>query len=79
MSYAIETKFLGPTNTRGARIKAALNGSSKTFAYAHELGSSENHIFAARQLAENFGYPDRFGLVSGHLQNGRMVHILVFD
>jgi len=45
---AIVTKFLGPTNTRGSRVKATLpSGRSIIIDWDHALNSSENHLRAA--------------------------------
>ena len=44
---AIHTRFIGPSNTRGARIKAyASDGRSVTVGYAHELDSMNAHHMA---------------------------------
>jgi len=58
MAYmAIETKFLGPTNYRGSRIKAFARDAysdskavSKTIGYRHDLNSDANHETAAQEL-----------------------------
>jgi len=58
MAYiAIQTKFLGPTNFRGARIKATAMDSyrdervmSVTVGYDHALNGDENHRVAAEKL-----------------------------
>ena len=54
----IITKYLGPTNTRGARIKATASGSGKsvTISYPHELEGKAAHWEAARQLISKFGW-----------------------
>lgn len=45
MALTIVTKYLAPTNTRGARIKVSCsNGASKTYSYDHI--SSEPHAVA---------------------------------
>lgn len=45
---AIHTKFIGPSNTRGARIKAyTSDGRSVTIGYAHALSSLDAHHLAA--------------------------------
>ena len=50
---AIVTKFLGPTNFRGARIKATIpSGKSVTLHWDHALDSSENHLRAAAKAYE---------------------------
>lgn len=45
----ITTKFLGPTDTKGSRIKATINGVniSKTVGYDYALNSLDNHAAAA--------------------------------
>ena len=53
---AIETKYLGPTNTKGSRIKATCRGGSVTIGYRSELNSDENHALAAIKLAENLNW-----------------------
>lgn len=51
---AIETKYLPPTNHRGARIKASAQTGSVTVPYDHALNYDENHIAAARALVKRF-------------------------
>lgn len=66
---AIQTKYLGPTNTRGSRIKAwAEGGHSVTIPYPHELSGMEVHRAAAVALAERMKWPT--DLVGGGLPNG---------
>ena len=49
MNYAIATKYIGPTNTRGARIKATLpSGKSITLQWNHNLDVDENTRQAAK-------------------------------
>lgn len=66
---AIETRYLGPTNFRGARIKATCQAGSVTVAYAYESGGSDAaHDIAARAMIENKGW---FGVwVRGHKADG---------
>ena len=52
---AIETKFLGPTNTKGARIKASVYAKSITVPYAYE-GIDASHDEAARVLIHKLGW-----------------------
>jgi hypothetical protein len=53
------TKYLGPTNTKGARIKAHRVTDPKMFViipYPYECGDSgERHKLAAQALARKFG------------------------
>lgn len=59
MTFAIQTKYLGPTNTLGSRMKATMRNKFNTFkheitiAYSHELSGYENHVKVARSMAEN--------------------------
>lgn len=47
---AIETKFLGPTNTKGSRIKAKCWLTSVTVSWDHSLNVEENHFAAIEAL-----------------------------
>mgnify|MGYP003344477924 CR=1 FL=1 len=51
----IKTKFIGPTNTRGARIKATCQAGSVTIAYPYDLSSADVHWAAAKALIEKLG------------------------
>ncbi len=48
---AITTKYLGPTNFKGSRIKAKWESKSYTVAWDYELDSLNNHMKAAAILA----------------------------
>jgi hypothetical protein len=54
----IETKFLGPTNNRGSRVKATCQAGSLTLSWSYELNSDENHYKAAQALADKFSWSD---------------------
>jgi hypothetical protein len=54
---AIVTKYLGPTNTRGARVKATAQAGSVTVPWNHEWGVDRNHAFAASELVKRYGWP----------------------
>lgn len=51
---AITTRYIGPTNTRGSRIKATAAAGSVTLHYDDSLSSSVNHARAAEALANRF-------------------------
>lgn len=53
---AIVTKFVGPTNTRPARIKATAAAGSVTIHYDHGKGINANHTAAAHALARKYGW-----------------------
>ena len=50
----ITTKFLGPTNHRGSRVKATGPLGSITISWDHALNISANHDAAARAYATKF-------------------------
>ena len=57
MSYqSIETKFFGPTNHRGARIRVKCQARTMFVAWDHGLGIEGNHDAAAQALAERLGW-----------------------
>lgn len=51
---AITTKYLGPTNNRGARVKATAEAGSIVVSWDHALDSFENHARAAHMFAEKW-------------------------
>ena len=53
---AIETKYLGPTNHRGARVVARCAAGRKVIPWKHELNPAENHALAACALAKVLGW-----------------------
>ena len=71
---AIITKYLGPTNTKGARFKASDGSTSITVGYDYALTSEGNHSTAARALCEKLGWKGH--LVGGHTTTGM---VFVFD
>jgi len=58
----IKTKFIGPTNYRGARIKAICQAGSITISYPYELRAADVHWQAAKALIEKLGllWGDRY-------------------
>ena len=48
----IKTKYLNPTNVRGARIKAIANGWTVTIPYPHEHSHELAHFEAVKALIE---------------------------
>ncbi len=56
---AIVTKFLGPTNFRGARVKAtSAAGLHVVVPWDYSFNVEDNHVFAARALAEKLSWTD---------------------
>jgi hypothetical protein len=72
---AIQTKFLGPTNTRGDRIKAVCAAGSITLSWDFGLNTEANHVAAARALQAKFNW--EFELVTGTLADGSFVHVQI--
>lgn len=68
MLQAIVTKYLGPTNSRGSRIKATAAAGSVTIGYRHSLNSDANHLEAAAALARKYGWTGRY--VGGGVPDG---------
>lgn len=67
---AIETKYYGPTNTRGSKIVATTcNGQRLSMPYDH---AGDEHERCAQALAEKMGWLDggRFRLVGGSTKSG---------
>ena len=50
----IKTRFIGPTNSRGARIKATCQRGSVTIPYAHEASGGDAHWLAVQALIKKF-------------------------
>ncbi len=51
---AIVTRYLGPTNVRGSRVKATAEAGSITLSWDDALGSYENHAKACEALVAKF-------------------------
>ena len=51
----IRTKFLCPTNSRGARIKASCQAGSITISYPYGLSSGDVHWEAVKALIDKLG------------------------
>jgi len=59
MRQAIETKYIGPTNFKGSRIKASCAAGSITVNYLSELDVEENHFNAAFTLIKKLGWHEK--------------------
>ena len=67
---AIQTKYHGPTNTRGSRISAKAEGvRGISIPYPHELNTTDAHAKAANELANKYNWLEDGGwtLVGGGL------------
>jgi hypothetical protein len=83
-----ETKFIGPSNTKGARIKATFYhyDGSKTMLYSsyqYELDSHDNHLFALKNLLDTKltelynGYTVKFRAEVPHLPASFLWQVVV--
>ena len=77
----ITTKYLGPTNSRGSRVKAIarnswgeLRGASVTISWDHSLNSAENHAEAVRALADSLGWVGTWAM--GHTEEGAVAVLI---
>ena len=76
---AIQTKYYGPTNTRGSRFKATCAAHSVTVGYDYSLNIDDNHKAACKALQEAMA--KRGGdhwlkpMVSGCLKDGTYAHV----
>jgi hypothetical protein len=76
MRQAIVTKYLGPTNFRGSRIKAtSASGLSVTVSYRSELSADQNHLDAALTLCRKLNWLQG-SLHMGGLETG---YVFVFE
>ena len=71
---AIETKYFGPSNVKGSRIRATAQAGSVTVGYDHALNGDENHKAAAVKLMKKFSW--KGGIVGGTLKSGNMVWVM---
>lgn len=52
MRQVIITKYCGPTDNKGARVRATCEAKTIYVSWDHALSSEENHIVAAMNLAK---------------------------
>ena len=76
----IQTKFIGPTNTRPSRVKASCDAGNITVSWDYGLNTDENHMSAANQLRQKLEWDqDCYAeMVGGHTKLG-MVFVFVSD
>lgn len=64
---AIKTKYLGPTNFRGSRVKAVCDAGARTFDWDDALNVDDNHKKAATKLAASLGWLEKHHMFGGGL------------
>lgn len=62
----IRTKYLGPTDHKGGRIKASIGPDAVTLPYDHALSGSGNHKSAAWALATKLGLEGSWARYTDH-------------
>lgn len=65
----IITKYLGPTNSRGSRVKATSYSGSVTIPWDHALDAEQNHFLAVQAFCAKHGMGGsfvRFDLPGGY-------------
>jgi hypothetical protein len=67
---SILTKYLGPTNVRGSRIKASDGDNAVIIGYRDELRSEDAHAEAAKALCNKLNWHGE--LCRGGLRKSRM-------
>ena len=65
---AIRVRYLGPTETQGARLKASCQGGSATIARDYDYEPYEQAEHAAWALVDKMGWVPREGLSIGALE-----------
>lgn len=53
---AIVTKYIGPSNVKGSRVKAICQAGSITLHWDHALNQDQNHCEAAKALAKKLDW-----------------------
>ncbi len=71
---AIQVKYVGPTDTRGARLKVCADGvRSIVLPYSHELSHEQMRADAARAMCAKYGW--RGTLHGGAMADGSSVFV----
>jgi len=74
MPQAIVTKYLGPSNVRGSRVKATAQAGSLTLNWDDALNAGDNHRIAAHALARKFKWSGAW--VGGGLPSGENAWVM---
>jgi len=70
MSRAIQVKYIGPTNIRGARVKAFVSKNlTVTLFYDYSKSDDDNMLSVANKLIKKLDWPIKIS-GSGSLPNG---------
>jgi hypothetical protein len=77
MRQAITTKYIGPTNNRGSRVKAVAAGGCVTLGWDDSLNPNANHRAGASALASKLGWHGHW--VAGGHHDGSVIWIDASD
>ena len=74
---AITIKYLGPTNSRGTRVKASAGGTqgNVTLPFRYDLSMAENVVTVVDELLRRYEWDDNL-YVLGALADGTYVAVL---
>ena len=80
MTQSITTKYLSATDCRGERIKATASGAGNSYSFTHDwdysLGTTDNHIAAAKGLVNKLEWLWLQGeWIGADFTNGNMVFV----
>lgn len=75
----IRTKYLGPTNTKGGRIKAMLASESITLPYDYDGSGMWNHEKTAYALARKLNLKGQWGRVWDQSQSDGFLFVCLDD
>lgn len=70
--FTIKTTYKGPTNTRGSRIVATMNGHRITCTYNDMLSTWHNHQEAAFAMIRYMRDKQEFGVPTGQWVGGEL-------
>ena len=77
MRQAITTKYLAPTNHKGARIKAECAGGKIVMPWDHAHNPERNHHTAAKWLLRKMQWHEKNAVIGGAMPNGGYCFVLV--
>ena len=72
---AIQTKYIGPTNTKGSRVRASCLAKTRFYTWQDELNIEQNHHMAALALAMEMEWLEKNTFIGGGLGKGRYVFV----
>jgi hypothetical protein len=73
MRQAIHVKYLGPTNRRGARLKASAQAGSRTYGRDYASNGAQDAERCAKLFAAHWGWEG--ALIGGALPDGSYVFV----